>query len=96
MEPMLFYSRPKGEYKGQDTENLLLDFYVKNLNLSPNDYKVKVDVADTTFTVDSWVPYLIKGADAGDLDVKLTLIDPKGNEVGGQYGQIERTSKIEP
>lgn len=96
MDPMLFYSRPKGEYKGADTENLLLDFYVKNLNLSPNDYKVKVDVGDTTFTVDSWKPYLIKGAKAGDLEVKLSLIDPKGKEVGGTYGEIERTSKITP
>lgn len=96
MDPMLFYSRPKGDYKGADTENVLLDFYVKNLNLSPNDYKVKVEVQDTTFTVDSWKPYIIKGAKPGDLEVKISLIDPKGNEVKGTYGEIERTSKIEP
>lgn len=96
MEPMLFYSRPKGTYKGADTENLLLDFYVKNLKLSPNDYKVKVEVEDTTFTVDDWKPYVIKGAKPGDLEVKITLMDPKGNEVKGKYGEIERTSKIEP
>src|SRR5690606_20788924 len=34
-EPMLFYSRPKGDYKGKDTENVLLDFYIKNAKLSP-------------------------------------------------------------
>src|ERR1017187_869575 len=28
--PLLFYSRPKGEYKGKDTANILLDFYLVN------------------------------------------------------------------
>ncbi len=95
-EPMLFYSRPKGEYKGKDTENVLLDFYVKNLKLSPSDYKVKVEVKDTSFTVDAWSPYLIKGAGTGDLEVKISLIDPQGNNVNGTYGEIERASKLIP
>src|SRR5690606_38865745 len=86
-EPMLFYSRPKGDYKGKDTENVLLDFYIKNIQLSATDYKVKVEVADTTFTVDSWNPYLIKGAEEGDLDVKISLIDPQGNDVKGTFGE---------
>ncbi|MFD1630092.1 hypothetical protein [Pseudopedobacter beijingensis] len=95
-EPMLFYSRPKGEYKGADVDNVLLDFYVKNLKISPQDYKVNVQAADTTFTVDSWTPYLIKGAPAGDLNVKISLVDPQGNNIGGTFGEIERTSKLEP
>ncbi|RRN77762.1 hypothetical protein EIM50_17970, partial [Pseudoxanthomonas sp. SGD-10] len=95
-EPMLFYSRPKGDYKGKDTENVLLDFYIKNAKLSPSDYKVKVEVQDTSFTVDTWTPYLIKGAESGDLDVTITLVDPKGNNVEGTYGKVKRTSKLMP
>ncbi len=95
-EPMLFYSRPKGEYKGKDTENVLLDFYVKNAIISPQDYKVKVSVADTSFTVDKWQPYFINGVTAGDLKIKIELVDKDDKTVNGEYGSIERTSFIMP
>src|SRR5690606_24504961 len=36
--PMITYSRPKGDYLGKDTENILLDFYVWNATLG-NNYK---------------------------------------------------------
>ena len=95
-EPMLFYSRPKGDYKGEETKNLLLDFFVKNATISPNDYKVKVSVADTSFTVDQWQPYLINGVGAGDLDVKIELVDKEGKELSGDYGSVKRTVKLMP
>jgi len=95
-EPMLFYSRPKGEYKGKDTENVLLDFYVKNATISPQDYKVMVSVADTSFTVDNWTPYFINGVAAGDLKIKIELVDKDGKTVNGEYGSVERTSSIAP
>jgi len=90
-EPMLFYSRPKGEYAGKDTENVLLDFYVKNATLAPDAYKVKVDVGDTTFTVDKWQPYFIKNAPMGDLNLKITLLDAEGKELTGDNTSIERS-----
>lgn len=90
-EPMLFYSRPKGEYVGNDTQNVLLDFYVANASLSADAYKVKVDVADTTFTVDKWQPYFIKNAPMGDLNLKITLMDAEGKELTGNNTSIERS-----
>lgn len=90
-EPMLFYSRPKGEYSGKDTQNVLLDFYVKNATLAADAYKVKVDVADTTFTVDKWQPYFIKNAPMGDLDLKITLLGADGKELTGDNTSIERS-----
>lgn len=90
-EPMLFYSRPKGEYAGKDTQNVLLDFYVKNATLAPDAYKVKVDLADTTFTVDKWQPYFIKNAPMGDLNVKITLLGADGKELTGDNTSVERS-----
>lgn len=95
-KPMLFYSRPKGEYKGKDSENVLLDFYVKNAKISAQDYKVKVSVADTSFTVENWTPYLINGVEAGDLKIKIELVDKDGKKVDGEYGTMERTAIIAP
>ena len=90
-KPMLFYSRPKGEYVGKDTQNVLLDFYVKNAKIGPNDYKVKVNVADTTFTVDHWQPYFIKNAPMGNLKLKIQLLDGAGKEVSGPNTSLERS-----
>lgn len=95
-EPMLFYSRPKGEYKGKDTEMILLDFYVKNAKISQQDYKVKVSVNDTTFTVANWCPYFIKGAPDGDLKLKIELLDKEGNTVNNEFNPTERTVTLKP
>jgi len=90
-EPMLFYSRPKGEYVGKDAQNVLLDFYVKNAMLSADGYKVKVSVADTTFVVDQWQPYFIKNAPMGDLNLKIELLGADGKELTGDNTSAERT-----
>ncbi len=95
-EPMLFYSRPKGEYAGKDTQNVLLDFYVKNATLAADAYKVKVNVGDTTFTVDKWQPYFIKNAPMGDLNLKITLLDATGKELTGDNTSIERSVALKP
>jgi hypothetical protein len=89
--PMLFYSRPKGEYAGKDTENVLLDFYVKNAKIAPDAYKVKVSVADTTFIVNKWQPYFIKNAPLGELKMNIQLLDKNGNMMRGNYTSISRT-----
>lgn len=90
-EPMLFYSRPKGEYAGKDAQNVLLDFYVKNATLAADGYKVKVSVADTTFIVDQWQPYFIKSAPMGNLNLKIELLDADGNALTGDNTSAERT-----
>lgn len=95
-EPMLFYSRPKGDYKGHDAKNVLLDFFVYNAKLSSKDYKVKVNVADTSFTVDNWTPYFIKGAPAGDLKIRIELVDKNGKTVSNAFNPTERTVSIQP
>ncbi|WP_195759272.1 hypothetical protein [Pedobacter puniceum] len=95
-EPMLFYSRPKGDYKGQDAKNVLLDFFVYNAKLSAKDYKVKVNVADTSFTVDNWTPYFIKGAPAGNLKIRIELVDKNGKTVSNAFNPTERTVSIQP
>ena len=48
--PHMFYSRPKGEYKGSDTKRVILDFYLANTLLSLEGNKVKATInsnADT-------------------------------------------------
>ncbi len=92
--PMIFYSRPKGEYVGQDTKNLLLDFYVYNTTLGADASKVKVDVNGTTFDIDKWQPYFIENAPMGDVTVKVQLTDKDGKAIEGVNTSVSRSVKL--
>ncbi len=91
--PMIFYSRPKGDYLGEDTKNLLLDFYVYNATLG-KDAKVKVDVNGTSFVIDKWQPYFIEHAPMGDVTVTLQLTSINGDNMEGVHTNVQRTAKL--
>ena len=74
----LFYSRPKGTYTGEDTERLLLDFYLVNTSLSSDGNKVRVTIQDSEFLVDEWAPYIIEGLPKGEISIKLELLNSTG------------------
>lgn len=88
--PHLFYSRPKGEYKGRDTENILLDFYLVNINLSDDGYKVKATINGEDFVITKWTPYLINGLPAGENTIRLELLDAQDKTVASPFNPVER------
>ena len=92
--PMLFYSRPKGEYKGDETKAILLDFYLVNCDLSKDGFNVKVEINGTEFILDKWSGYFMEGLPQGENKIKLTLIDKKGKQVDSPYSMSERTFKL--
>lgn len=92
--PMLFYSRPKGTYVGEDTKNILLDFYVVNAPISSTGHKVKATINGTDFSIDQWKPYFIQNAPMGNLSVTLQLTDKDGNPLSGDNAKIERTVEL--
>ena len=87
--PYLVYSRPKGDYLGKDTANILLDFYLMNGSLGERQ-KVKADVTNETtgrtasFTLSEWKPYFLNGLGSGSAKVTLTLLDENGAAIEGQ------------
>ncbi len=89
--PTLIYSRPKGEYKGKDTENLLLDFFVLNTTLSENGNKVRANINGEEFIITEWAPYVINGLEMGEVKIMLELIDANGNTIEGPFNQVTRT-----
>lgn len=92
---MLFYSRPKGVYKGADTVRVLLDFYLVNTSLSPNGNKVRVTIQDTKFLIDEWAPYYIEGLPKGEISITLELIDSKGDLIDSPFNPSERMVRLE-
>lgn len=94
-QPIMFYSRPKGTYKGADTKNILLDFYLHNVALEIGGYTLRATINDMEFIITRWLPFVIKGAPLGELHVKLELLDAEGNLVNAPFNPVERTVILE-
>jgi len=91
--PMVFYSRPKGDYLGNDTQNVLLDFYVWNTTLGGSN-KVKANInsggRDTSIMITEWKPYFLKNLAMGKNSITLTMLDNSGNKVTGDNTEVTR------
>ena len=91
----IFYSRPKGTYKGADTEKLLLDFYLVNTDLDPEGNKVKISIRQNNktydFLVDEWTPFYIEGLDKGEVSITLELLDNDGELIETPFNPTSRT-----
>ncbi len=94
--PHMFYSRPKGEYKGSDTKKVILDFYLVNTGLSPEGNKVRATINGQQFMIDKWAPYFMEGLPSGKSTIKLELVDNSGNVVDGPFNTVERTITLTP
>jgi len=97
--PMLFYSRPKGDYLGKDTANLLLDFYVWNAALG-NDLKVKAMISNSTnaqqkeVSFDSWQAMFIQNLGTGKSSVNIKLVDKDGKDIQGPMTNATRNIQM--
>jgi hypothetical protein len=93
-KPLLTYSRPKGEYKGDEADPIMIDFWLTNAKLqgAGGEYRVRysVDGGEPQF-VDTWEPLWLKGWTPGKHTIKLELVDRAGNVVdNGGYNATTR------
>ncbi len=94
-DPMLFYSRPKGNYIGKaNTEKVLLDFFLVNTELG-DQYMVKAQINDEVHMLDKWQPYYIEGLPMGDNLITLTLVDKEGKKVDTPLNPVSRKFTLE-
>jgi hypothetical protein len=89
-KPLLFYSRPKGEYAGEFSKRILLDFYLINTELSAEGNRVRATINGTEFILPKWQPYIIEGLPMGESTIKIELIDVDGKLVDSPFNSIER------
>ena len=92
---LIFYSRPKGNYIGSDTEKILLDFFLVNTNLSVDGNRVKVTIMNKEFIIYEWAPYYIEGLPNGEIYIKLELQDSNGDLIDSPFNPSERSFTIE-
>ncbi len=94
-QPYLTYNEPSDQIRLVEDKPVLLDFYLANVELSPDGYKVKMTLdgkIERTFT--SWQPYYIYGLKKGKHTLRLQLVDAKGKQVGGSFNDVEETFTI--
>lgn len=93
-KPYLTYSRPKGSYDAESAKQLLLDFYVSNMELG-KDAKVQYTVNGKTAELDKWTPVLLDALPPGEHEVELKLVDMDGKPiVNGGFNHTKRTITI--
>lgn len=86
--PHLFYSRPKGQYAAEDVQNVMLDFYLVNTEISENGNYVQVTINDSTnFKITKWAPYFIEGLALGTNKIEIQLFDQDGHFIEGPFNR---------
>lgn len=97
-KPLLTFSRPKGEYKGADAADIMLDFWLANAKLvgDGGDYRVKYTIGDGEARfAEKWEPIWLSRWPDGKHVVKLELVDKDGNLVeNGGYNSTSREITI--
>jgi len=93
-KPLLTYSRPKGEYKAADADNIMIDVWLKNGKLEGDggEYRIRysVDGGEPKY-IDKWAPIWLTGWVAGKHTIKIELVDKAGNVVdNGGYNSTTR------
>jgi hypothetical protein len=93
-KPLLTYSRPKGEYKGEDADPIMIDFWLSGAKLKGDggEYRVRyiVDDDEAKF-IDKWEPIWLAGWINGKHTVRLELLDKDGKPVdNGGYNTTSR------
>jgi hypothetical protein len=100
-KPLLVYSRPKGEYKGDMANRVLIDFQLANTTLSADKNKVHIAVmgpgiegekgADVT---KFGTPYYLENLLDGSYSVKLDLVGSDGKVLPGPWNSTTREFSI--
>ncbi|WP_411704682.1 hypothetical protein [Edaphovirga cremea] len=93
-KPLLTYSRPKGEYKGEEADPIMIDFWLTGTKLKGDggEYRVRYIVDDDAAKyIEKWEPIWLSGWINGKHAVRLELVDKDGKPVeNGGYNTTTR------
>jgi hypothetical protein len=103
-KPLLIYSRPKGEYKGDFADHVLVDFQLLNDALADGKDHVHITVTGPGIDVSQpllaesnkfGTPYYLDNVQNGAYTVKLELMSGDNKPVPGAWNSTTREIKID-
>ena len=102
--PSIIYSRPKGTYKGVDAAEIMLDFYLNDVELSEGGNFARYTIVkkdgsqltDEIYSIDihEWKPAFVRGLKTGVYQITLELLDNDGNQVAGPWNKTTREIEV--
>ena len=99
-KPLLIYSRPKGDYKGDMANHVLVDFYLANEKLAQGGDHVHITVSgpgadNLTADATQWgSPFFLDNLQDGSYTVKLDLLGGDGKTLAGSWSSVTRNINI--
>jgi len=100
-KPLIIYSRPKGEYKGEMANHVLVDFQIANVTLAPDKDHVHIAVTgpgidgEKTADVNKFgTPYYLDNLQDGSYTVKLDLLGTDGKPLAGSWNSTSRSFSV--
>ena len=100
-KPTLIYSRPKGEYKGDMANHVLIDFQLANAVLAPGKEHVHISVTGPGIEGDKSAdvtqfgpPYYLDNLQTGSYTVRLELLGADGVALPGAWNSVARTFSV--
>jgi hypothetical protein len=97
----LVYSRPKGEYKADMANHVLIDFQLVNEKLAADKDKVHIAVSGpgiegekTADATSFGPPFYLDNLQEGSYTVKLDLLGPDGKALPGSWNTNSRTFTV--
>jgi hypothetical protein len=100
-KPTLIYSRPKGDYKGDMANHVLIDFQLANTTLAPDKNKVHIAVTGPGIEGDKSAdatkfgpPFYLDNLQDGSYSIKLELLGPDGKVLPGSWNSVSRSINI--
>jgi len=96
--PLLTYSRPKGDYKGEDAASIMFDFWLTGAKLKDDggQYRIRYTVdKDEPKFIDKWAPIWLTGWTEGKHTIVFELVGADGKAVdNGGYNSTVREITI--
>jgi len=90
-QPYLTYNQPQGEIKYDKNKPILVDFYLTNIKLSRDGYKVRLTIDGNVGRIlTKWAPYYVYGLKPGQHTFKLELLNEANKVVPGLFNSVER------
>lgn len=73
--------QPRGVFTVENKKNILLDFYLKNVEIGEGHLLLTID--NVEFKLNKWAPFWISGLEVGEHKISIDLKDKNGKTVKG-------------